>query len=195
MREYRNTQFWEYIRTVIGRYAAWVEEVRAENESLVNEGKEGINAMNVYADTNWQEIYTTIRSCVRFNQCTHDEFHEAMSLIRLTDREYRYELMRIELGNSDREEARRKMWESVKHRINDYISILEKAKSEGVNNVFIKMYDQMLHGSSSVYLFGLNTRYNIREDEYLYARWLLDEADVEFRHELMKIELEAAGEI
>lgn len=195
MREYRNTQFWEYIRTVIVRYAAWVEEVRAENESLVNEGKEGVNAMNVYADTNWQEIYTTIRSCVRFNQCTHDEFHEAMSLIRLTDKEYRYELMKIELDNTDREDARRRMWESVKNRINSYISILEKAKSEGVNNVFIKMYDQMLHGSSSVYLFGLNTRYNIREDEYLYARWLLDEADTEFRHELMKIELTAAGEM
>ena len=196
MREYRNTQFWEYIRNVIGRYAAWIEEVRAENEFLVNEGKEGINAMNVYADTNWQEIYTTIRSCVRFNQCTHDEFHEAMSLIRLTDKEYRYELMKIELDNTDREEARRKMWESVKHVINDYISILERAKSKGVNNnIFIKMYDQMLQGSSSVYLFGLNTRYNIKEDEYLYARWLLDEADTEFRHELMKIELEAAGEI
>lgn len=171
MREYRNTQFWEYIRTVIGRYAAWVEEVRAENESLVNDGKEGINAMDVYADTNWQEIYTTIRSCARFNQCTHDEFHEAMSMIRLTDREYRYELMRIELDNSDREDARRRMWESVKHVINDYISILERAKSKSINsNIFIKMYDQMLRGSSSVYLSGLNTRYNIKEDEYLYAR-------------------------
>lgn len=195
MREYKNTQFWEYIRTIIGRYAAWVEEVRNDNESLLNEGKDGINAMDVYADTDWNEIYATIRACVKFNQCTREEFHEAMSLIRIVDREYRYELMRIELGNSDREEARRKMWESVKHRINDYISILEKAKSEGVNNIFIKMYDQMLHGSSSVYLFGLNTRYNIREDEYLYARWLLDEADTEFRHELMKIELEAAGEM
>ena len=196
MVRYENTQFWEYIRTVISRYATWIEEVRKDNESLLNEGKDGINAMDVYADTDWNEIYTTIRACVKFNQCTREEFHEAMSLIRLTDKEYRYELMRIELDNTDREDARRRMWESVKHVINDYISILEKTKSKGVNNnIFIKMYDQMLQGSSSVYLFGLNTRYGIREDEYLYARWLLDEADVEFRHELMKIELEAAGEI
>ena len=97
MVKYNDTPFWAYIRKTIYNYNEWLKEIRTENDRLVAAGKQGINAVLEYNDTDSQDIVTTMRAAVKFGQCTGEEYREALHLIRIVDQEFRYELMKMEL--------------------------------------------------------------------------------------------------
>ena len=99
MTEYNNTPFWALARKSIIDYGMWLENVRQENDRLVKSGKSGINAMIEYGDTDTQTIIVMMRAAVKFQQCTGEEYRQALNLMQIADTEYRHELMRIELGN------------------------------------------------------------------------------------------------
>ena len=102
--KFKDTPFWSFIRKSILYYGKWIEDIRQENDRLIASGKSGINAMLEYNDTDTQTTIVMMRAAVKFNQCSGHEYHEALHLMQIADDEYRHELMKIELGNLDREE-------------------------------------------------------------------------------------------
>lgn len=97
MREFKDSSFWAYVRKSVENYSNWLKNIEIENQRLMESGKGGIDAFMEYEDTDRESILSMLRGAVKFGACTGEEYRQSLAIMLVVDKEYRHELMRIEL--------------------------------------------------------------------------------------------------